>query len=59
MKISDKLLSRKFHVFLVWIVLIIFCIFNKTLTDTIIQYFGLISLAYIGSNSFQKYLEKK
>lgn len=56
---KEKLLSRKFHVFLIWIVLIIFCIFNNILSDTVIQYFGLVSLLYIGSNTAQKFIQKK
>jgi hypothetical protein len=56
--IKEKLQSRKFHVFLIWIVLVIFRIFNKTLTDTVIQYFGLVSLLYIGSNTAQKFIRK-
>jgi uncharacterized membrane-anchored protein len=57
--IKEKLQSRKFHVFLVWIVLVIFCIFNNALTDVVIQYFGLVSMLYIGSNTAQKYLTNK
>jgi hypothetical protein len=56
---KEKLSSRKFHVFLIWIILIIFCIFNNSLTDTVIQYFGLVSLLYIGSNTAQKFIQKK
>jgi uncharacterized membrane-anchored protein len=59
MTFTSKLQSRKFHVFLIWIVLVVFCIFNKNLTDTVIQYFGLVSLLYIGSNTAQKFIDKK
>jgi hypothetical protein len=57
--IKEKLQSRKFHVFLIWIVLVIFCIFNNTLNDVVIQYFGLVSLLYIGSNTITKYIFRK
>jgi uncharacterized membrane-anchored protein len=57
--IKEKLQSRKFHVFLIWIVLVIFCIFHNMVTDVVIQYFGLVSMLYIGSNTAQKYIMKK
>jgi uncharacterized membrane-anchored protein len=56
--IKEKLQSRKFHVFIIWIVLVVFCIFNNSLTDVVIQYFGLVSLLYIGSNTAQKFINK-
>jgi uncharacterized membrane-anchored protein len=55
----EKLQSRKFHVFLIWIALVVFCVFSNTLTDVVIQYFGLVSMLYIGSNTITKYIFRK
>jgi hypothetical protein len=55
-----KLKSRKFQVWIVWLLLTGYGIFNPSLLplDSIIQYFGLVSLVYIGSNVFQQYVGK-
>jgi hypothetical protein len=54
-----KLQSRKFHVFLIWCVLIVFLAVKDKITPEAIQWFGLVCVVYIGSNTAQKYLTGK
>jgi arginine exporter protein ArgO len=54
-----KILSRKFHVFLIWCVLVGFLAFKNQITPESIQWFGLVCVVYIGSNTAQKYLVNK
>jgi hypothetical protein len=56
---KEKLQSRKFHVFLIWCILIIFLAFKNQLSPDAIQWFGIVCTVYIGSNTAQKYLYKK
>jgi hypothetical protein len=55
---KEKILSRKFHVFLIWCTLIIFLAFKNQVTPDAIQWFGIVCVVYIGSNTAQKYLVK-
>jgi len=56
----DKLKSRKFQVWLVWLIIAIVSLFKPDLPkETIFQYFGLISMVYIGGNVLQKYVYSK
>lgn len=59
-KFVTKLKSRKFQVWIVWLILTIYGVFNPNLLplESIIQYFGLVSLIYVGSNVFQQYIHK-
>jgi threonine/homoserine/homoserine lactone efflux protein len=60
MKLSPKLTSRKLFVFLIWAVLAIASIFVTDMPkETIYQFFGFVSLLYIGSNTAQKWIERK
>lgn len=55
----NKLKSRKLVVWLVWCAIAGVALFRPDLPkDTIFQYFGLISIVYIGGNVAQKYIEK-
>jgi hypothetical protein len=56
---KEKLQSRKFHVFLIWCVLIIFLAFKNLITPDAIQWFGVVCVVYIGSNTAQKYITKQ
>jgi arginine exporter protein ArgO len=55
---KEKLQSRKFHVFLIWCVLVIFLALKNQITPDAIQWFGVVCVVYIGSNTAQKYLTK-
>jgi threonine/homoserine/homoserine lactone efflux protein len=57
--IKEKLQSRKFHVFLVWCILVIFLALKNQITPEAIQWFGLVCVVYIGSNTITKYIFKK
>ena len=47
----EKIMSRKFQVWLVWTVLSFFSLFIKEVPkETIFTYYGLVSLLYIGGN---------
>ena len=60
-KHSNKLFSRKFQVWLVWTILTIvslFLIVMETEVKTqIIQFYGWVSLIYVGGNVAQKYID--
>jgi hypothetical protein len=56
---KEKLQSRKFHVFLIWCVLVGFLAFKNQITPESLQWFGLVCVVYIGSNTAQKYLFNK
>ena len=58
---KEKLKSRKFFVFIVWIVITIgiltFCIItkgNSQIMDKVLEYLFWVSIAYIGGNVGQK-----
>ncbi|VVB60783.1 Uncharacterised protein [uncultured archaeon] len=54
MTTKDKLKSRKFQVWIVWMILTIVSLFiNDLPKETIFTYFGIISIIYIGSNAAQ------
>jgi hypothetical protein len=55
---KEKLQSRKFHVFLIWCVLIGFLAWNNHITPESLQWFGTVCVVYIGSNTAQKYFFK-
>jgi threonine/homoserine/homoserine lactone efflux protein len=52
---KEKLRSRKFHVFLIWCVLIVFLAVKNQITPEAVQWFGLVCVVYIGSNAVQKF----
>jgi len=56
----NKIKSRKFQVWIVWLV---FCIASLFIADlpkeTIFNFFGWVSIAYIGGNVAQKYIYNK
>ncbi|EGC78209.1 hypothetical protein HMPREF9353_01056 [Treponema denticola F0402] len=57
----NKIKSRKFQVFIIWLILVIFSfLINNIQVSTqeiILQFFGRVSIIYIGGNVFQKYIE--
>lgn len=59
----NKLKSRKFQVFIIWLVLVLFSFINTNIQSStqelILQFFGRVSIIYIGGNVFQKYIERK
>ena len=56
----DKLKSRKFQVWIVWLIIAIISLFKTDLPkETIFQYFGLVSMLYIGGNVAQKAIFNK
>ena len=60
--LHEKWKSRKFIVWTAWLVISITSLFVHDLPKEIIfQYFGIISMVYIGSNAAQKFMpqEKK
>lgn len=60
MNIKQKISSRKFQVWLVWLGIVIASMFIDNLPKEIIfQFFGYVSLLYIGANTAQKYLDSK
>jgi hypothetical protein len=56
---KEKLQSRKFHVFLIWCILIAFLSWQNQITPEALQWFGLVCVVYIGSNTITKYIFKK
>lgn len=56
-----KLKSRKFQVWIIWLIFcIVSCIPCTALPkETIFNFFGWVSIVYIGGNVAQKYLYKK
>lgn len=57
----DKFKSRKFLVWVVWTLLAGLCFFIKTepsVLNTVVQYYGIISVVYIGANAYTKPLIK-
>jgi len=60
MKISEKLTSRKLFVWVVWTGIAVASLFVKDLPKEIIfEFYGLVSLLYIGSNTAQKWIFRK
>lgn len=60
MKIPAKLKSRKLFVWLVWTGIAFASLFVKDLPKEIIfEFYGLVSLIYIGSNTAQKWIFRK
>lgn len=56
----DKLKSRKFIVWLVWLIIAGVSLFKNELPkETIFQFFGYVSVIYIGGNVAQKYIYDK
>jgi hypothetical protein len=56
----NKLKSRKFQVWIVWLIIALISLFKTDLPkETIFQYFGLISIVYIGSNVAQDWIFNK
>jgi len=56
----NKLKSRKFQVWIVWLIIAIISLFKTDLPkETIFQYFGLVSMLYIGGNVAQKAIFNK
>lgn len=59
-KITSKLFSRKFQVWLVWTILTVVSLFlvdmEVEVKSQIAQFYGWISLFYIGGNVAQKYI---
>lgn len=57
----DKFKSRKFLVWIVWSLLTGFSFFIKTeptVLNTVVQYYGIISVVYVGANAYTKSLFK-
>lgn len=60
MFVFDKLKSRKFIVWLVWLIIAGVSLFKNELPkETIFQFFGYVSIIYIGGNVAQKYIYDK
>lgn len=58
--VVDKLKSRKFQVWLVWLLFCIASLFIADLPkDTIFNFFGWVSVVYIGGNVAQDYVFNK
>lgn len=58
--VKDKLKSRKFQVWIVWLIFSVASLFVKRLpVDTIFSFFGAISIVYIGGNVAQDYIFNK
>lgn len=58
--VKDKLKSRKFQVWIVWLIFSVTSLFVKRLpVDTIFSFFGAISIVYIGGNVAQDYIFNK
>ena len=56
---TNKWFSRKLTVFALWSILVIVSVIKNISIDTVISFYGFISLTYIGSNVVQKYFEVK
>lgn len=55
----NKFASRKFQVYLTWLAFAVACMFFEGLPkDIIFQFFGFVSVIYIGGNVAQKYIDK-
>ena len=53
----NKIKSRKFFVFIVWLIFTAYLVFAKGKTD-MLQYFFIISIAYIGGQGVVDIAEK-
>jgi hypothetical protein len=59
MDFVNKIKSRKFIVFVIWTILVIFSIiWTKSIDATVISYYGIISGLYLGGNTLQHIKEK-
>lgn len=62
-KLMSKLFSRKFQVWLVWTVLTVLSLFiiqsESEVKSQIVQFYGWVSLFYVGGNVAQKYITNK
>lgn len=62
-KIANKLSSRKFQVWLVWTILTVLALFvidmEVEVKSQIVQFYGWVSLIYVGGNVAQKYITNK
>lgn len=62
-KLMSKLFSRKFQVWLVWTVITVLSLFiiqlESEVKSQIIQFYGWVSLIYVGGNVVQKYIINK
>lgn len=62
-KIMSKLSSRKFQVWLVWTVITVLSLFiiqlELEVKSQIVQFYGWVSLIYVGGNVVQKYITNK
>ena len=58
----NKLSSRKFQVWLVWTILTVLTVFvidmEVEVKSQIVQFYGWVSLIYVGGNVAQKYIDK-
>jgi hypothetical protein len=55
--VKDKFSSRKFQVWIVWLIFSVAALFVKRLpVDTIFSFFGAVSIVYIGGNVAQDYI---
>jgi threonine/homoserine/homoserine lactone efflux protein len=55
-----KLKSRKLWVWIVWTIIAVVALFRNDLpTSTIFEFYGLVSLAYIGVNGFQRWADSR
>ena len=58
--VKDKLKSRKFQVWIVWLAFSVASLFVKRLpVDRIFSFFGAVSIVYIGGNVAQDYIFNK
>ena len=56
----DKFKSRKFIVWIVWLLIIIASMIVKDIPkDTVYNFFGFISMVYIGGNLADKFISSK
>lgn len=62
-KLMSKLFSRKFQVWLVWTVITVLSLFiiqlESEVKSQIVQFYGWVSLIYVGGNVAQKYITNK
>lgn len=62
-KIMSKLFSRKFQVWLVWTVITVLSLFiiqlESEVKSQIVQFYGWVSLIYVGGNVARKYITNK
>lgn len=52
-----KINSRKFFVWVVWLIFAILAVVFKQITESLILWFGIVSCMYIGGNVVQKFVE--